>query len=79
MCNAKNKVIIKKNNFLNQIIIKSALGWLESKTKIFGVAIHLRHSQNLDSLLHLNTKYDKLKKSVFWAIFVKCDRKLTIM
>ena len=43
-------------NIFCQIIIKSELNWLESKTKIFGAANHPRHPQTLDSLLNLNTK-----------------------
>ena len=41
--------------FFCQIIMKSALNWLESKTKIFGAVNHPPHPQNQDSLFNLNT------------------------
>ena len=51
-----------------QIYIKSALNWLESKTKIFGAAYH---PQNLDSLLHLKPKIQSIFLIfVFLCIFL---------
>ena len=58
-----------------QIIIKSALNRLESKTKIFAVANDPRHPQNLDLLLHLSTKIQPIFKQIcnreFYSIFQK--------
>ena len=50
--------------FCCQISVKSVLNWLEYiQTKIFGAANHPRHPQNLDSLLHLDTKLDQIFKN----------------